>query len=96
MFVKIWEKQHHVKEGNSDFPLELVQVQFQFSYFKCFQEVPATAKYKQLYAPNAVELHEPYLAATDHPLEMTASFDDCRRSFWTPTLAEIGDKISAV
>lgn len=90
VFVNIWGKQHHVTKGNADFPLEVSQIQFQFSYFKPFQEVPATAKYEQLYAPNIVEIREAYLAAMDHPLERPPSFVDYRRNFWTPTPAEIG------
>lgn len=58
------------------FLLELSQVQFELSYFKFFQEVPATAKHEQLYAPNIVEIHEAYLVATHHPSETSPSFVD--------------------
>lgn len=58
------------------FLLELSQVQFELSYFKFFQEVPATAKYEQLYATNIAEIHEPYLVATYHPSETPPSFVD--------------------
>lgn len=42
--VNIQEKEHHINTGNADFPLELSQVQFQFTYFKLFQEVPIITK----------------------------------------------------
>lgn len=90
------EKQHHVNKGNVDFSLEHSQVQFQFSYFKPFQEVPATTEYEHLNAPNIVEIHESSLAAMDHPLKRPPSFIDYRRNFWTSTPAEIGGYISAV
>lgn len=55
------------------FILELSQVQFELSCFKSFQEVPATVKYEQLYAPNIVEIHEPCWVAMYYPSETPLS-----------------------